>query len=184
MPEMADHYQDTAGSIGPVEPAYVLIGRLQKSHGVRGEITLRVFSDFPERIRRGKIVYIGSDFQPNKITGTRWKNDLLLLKLEGYDNPEEVRKLTGKDVFAAVKDLPALTTGRYYHHQLIGLNVFEGDENLGVLAAIMETGANEVYIIDQSDGQELLIPAIPEVILKIDLEQKRMDVHLLEGLRG
>jgi len=64
------------------------------------------------------------------------------------------------------------------------LNVFEGDENLGVLAAIMETGANEVYIIDQSDGQELLIPAIPEVILKIDLEQKRMDVHLLEGLRG
>jgi 16S rRNA processing protein RimM len=67
---------------------------------------------------------------------------------------------------------------------LIGLRVFEGDEDLGVLAAIMETGANDVYIIDQANGQELLIPAIPEVILKIDLHQKRMNVRLLEGLRG
>jgi len=184
MPEMAEQYQDAAGSIGPVEPAYVLIGRLQKSHGVRGEITLRVFSDFPERIRRGKTIYIGADFQTCKITGTRWKNDLLLLKLEGFDSPESVRELVGKEIFSAVKDLPSLSEGRYYHHQLIGMRVFEGEEDLGVLAAIMETGANEVYIIDQADGQELLIPAIPEVILKVDLEQKRLDVRLLEGLRG
>lgn len=184
MPEMAELYQDTAGSIGPVEPAYVLIGRLQKSHGVRGEITLRVFSDFPERIRRGKTIYIGADFQTCKITGTRWKNDLLLLKLEGFDSPESVRELVGKEIFSAVKDLPSLSEGRYYHHQLIGMRVFEGEEDLGVLAAIMETGANEVYIIDQDDGQELLIPAIPEVILKVDLEQKRLEVRLLEGLRG
>ena len=184
MPEMAEQYQDTAGSIGPVEPAYVLIGRLQKSHGVRGEITLRVFSDFPERIRREKTIYIGADFQTCKITGTRWKNDLLLLKLEGFDSPESVRELVGKEIFSAVKDLPSLSEGKYYHHQLIGLRVFEGEEDLGVLAAIMETGANEVYIIDQADGQELLIPAIPEVILKVDLEQKRLEVRLLEGLRG
>lgn len=184
MPEMAEQYQDAAGSIGPVEPAYVLIGRLQKSHGVRGEITLRVFSDFPERIRRGKTIYIGADFQTCKITGTRWKNDLLLLKLEGFDSPESVRELVGKEIFSAVKDLPSLSEGRYYHHQLIGMRVFEGEEDLGVLAAIMETGANEVYIIDQADGQELLIPAIPEVILKVDLEQKRLEVRLLEGLRG
>ena len=184
MPEMADQYQDKAGSIDPVEPAYVLIGRLQKSHGVRGEISMRVITDFPERIRRGKIIYIGADFQPHKVTGTRWKHEFLLLKLEGYDNPEDVRAFSNQDVFAAVKDLPILPAGRYYHHQLIGLRVFEGEEDLGVLAAIMETGANEVYIVDQDSGQELLIPAIPEVILKIDLEQKRMDVHLLEGLRG
>ena len=184
MPEMAEQSQDTAGSIGPVEPAYVLIGKLQKSHGVRGEISMRVITDFPERIRRGKTIYIGTDFHPNKVTGTRWKHDLLLLKLDGYDNPEDVRELAGLDVFAAVKDLPTLQAGRYYHHQLIGLRVFEGEEDLGVLAAIMETGANEVYIIDQADGQELLIPAIPEVILKVDLEQKRLEVRLLEGLRG
>ena len=184
MPEMAEQYQDTAGSIGPVEPAYVLIGKLQKSHGVRGEISMRVITDFPERIRRGKTIYIGADFQPKKVTGTRWKHELLLLKLEGYDNPEDVRELAGLDVFAAVKDLPTLQAGRYYHHQLIGMRVFEGEEDLGVLAAIMETGANEVYIIDQADGQELLIPAIPEVILKVDLEQKRLEVRLLEGLRG
>jgi len=119
MPDMADQYQDTAGSIDPVEPAYVLIGRLQKSHGVRGEISMRVFSDFPERIRRGKIIYLGSDFQANKITGTRWKNELLLLKLEGFDNPESLRELVGKEVFSAVKNLPPLPEGKYYHHQLI-----------------------------------------------------------------
>lgn len=95
-----------------------------------------------------------------------------------------MRELAGKDVFTAVKDLPALPEGSYYHHQLIGLRVFDGSEELGVLAAIMETGANDVYIIDQEDGQELLIPAIPDVILKIDLENNRMEVHLLEGLRG
>lgn len=184
MPDMADQHQDTAGSIDSVEPAYVLIGRLQKSHGVRGEITLRLMTDFPERIRRGKVIYVGSEYQPNKIIGTRWKNDLLLLKLEGFDNPESVRELVGLDVFAAVKDLPALPDGRYYHHQLIGMRVFEGDEDLGVLGAIMETGANEVYIVDQSNGSELLLPAIPEVILNVDIGQKRIDVHLLEGLRG
>ena len=184
MPEMADQSQNTAGLIGPVEPAYVLIGKLQKSHGVRGEISMRVITDFPERIRRVKTIYIGSDFQPNKVTATRWKNQLMLLKLFGYDNPEDVRELAGKDVFTAVKDLPALPEGSYYHHQLIGLRVFDGSEELGVLAAIMETGANDVYIIDQEDGQELLIPAIPDVILKIDLENNRMEVHLLEGLRG
>ncbi len=184
MPEMADQYQNTAGSIDPVEPAYVLIGRLQKSHGIHGEITMRVITDFPERIRRGKVIYVGADFQAHKITGKRWKNDLILLKLEGFENPESLRDLVGKDAFSAVKDLPPLPEGKFYHHQLIGLQVFEGEEDLGMLAAIMETGANEVYIIDQANGSELLIPAIPEVILKIDLAQKRMDVHLLEGLRG
>ena len=184
MPDMADQNHNTAGSIESIEPAYVLIGKLQKSHGIHGEISMRVITDFPERIRRGKFVYIGSGHEQHKVIGTRWKHELLLLKLEGFENPETVKALASQDVFAAVKDLPAFPEGKYYHHQLIGMHVWEGDEDLGVLGAIMETGANEVYIVDQSDGTELLIPAIPEVILKIDLDQKRMDVRLLEGLRG
>lgn len=181
---MADQNSNTAGSIDSIEPAYLLIGKLQKSHGVHGEISMRVITDFPERIRRGKRIYIGSEFSPHRVTRTRWKHELLLLTLEGYDSPEAVRDLVGQDVFTSVKDLPVLPEGRYYHHQLIGMHVWEGDEDLGVLGAIMETGANDVYIIDQPDGTELLVPAIPEVILKIDLELKRIQVRLLEGLRG
>ncbi len=184
MPDMASQNQNAAGSIESIEPAYLLIGKLQKSHGIHGEISMRVITDFPERIRRGKSVYIGADYKQHKIVGTRWKHNLLLIKLEGFESPESVKPFAGLDVFTSVKDLPALPEGQYYHHQLIGMRVWEGDEDLGVLGAIMETGANEVYIIDQPDGQELLVPAIPEVILKIDLEQKRMDVRLLEGLRG
>lgn len=184
MPEMTDQHQNTAGSVASIEPAYVLIGKFQRTHGVRGEISMRVITDFPERIRRWKVIYVGSEYQAREVIATRWKNNLMLLKLEGYDNPESARELTGKDVFAAVKDLPSLPEGRYYHHQLVGLTVWEGEEKLGVLAAIMETGANEVYIIDQPDGKELLIPAIPEVIQKVDLDQKRLEVSLLEGLRG
>ena len=183
MPEMTDQHQNTAGSVASIEPAYVLIGKFQRTNGVRGEINMPYYL-FSELIRRGKIIYVGSEYQARKVIATRWKNNLMLLKLEGYDNLESARELTGKDVFAAVKDLPSLPEGRYYHHQLVGLTVWEGEEKLGVLAAIMETGANEVYIIDQPDGKELLIPAIPEVIQKVDLDQKRLEVRLLEGLRG
>ena len=71
----------------------------------------------------------------------------------------------------------------YYHHQLIGLNVYAGEEFLGVLTSVLQTGANDVYIVEDAAGKELLLPSIPDVILGIDLTSKRMDVHLMEGLR-
>ena len=180
---MTEITQNTAGSSAHNEPAYVLIGKLQKTHGIKGEIAMRVITQFPERIRVGKSLYLGDDHNELVVNSLRWKNDLLLIGFAGFDNPEEVSKLTNLEVFSRIQDLPKLPKGQFYHHQLIGLKVWQGDEYLGLLTEIMETGANDVYVIQDDEGEELLIPAIPDVIKTIDLESGNMQVELLEGLR-
>jgi 16S rRNA processing protein RimM len=172
-----------AGSENAFEPAFVLIGILQRPHGIHGEIAMRFYSDFPERMRVGRKVYIGSDHRPYRILDVRMKQDLYLLRFEGIEQREEAALLTNQEVFAAVKELPALPEGHYYHHQLIGLAVWEGDELLGELSEILTTGANDVYVIRTSSGKELLLPAIPDVIKAVDLVAGRMSVVVLNGLR-
>ena len=179
---MTEIKKNEAG-LARTEPAYLLIGRLQKTHGVKGEIDMRVITQFPERIRAGKTVYLGEEHQEHVIASVRWKNNLLILRLTGFDNPEDASKLTNLDVFTKSRNLPKLPEGQYYHHQLIGLKVWEDQELLGELVEIMETGANDVYIIQAENGKDLLIPAIPQVIKEIDTEAGTMKVELLEGLR-
>ncbi|NLB70424.1 MAG: 16S rRNA processing protein RimM [Chloroflexi bacterium] len=180
---MDDHNKKAAGSSTKNEPAYLLIGRLQKSHGIKGEIAMRVHTQFPERIRAGKSVYVGDEKGEMIVASIRWKANLLLLRFDGIDNPEAASKLTNYEVFTKTRNLPKLPEGQYYHHQLIGLEVWQGDEFLGELTDIMETGANDVYVIQKDDAAELLIPAIPDVIKVINPEEGIMIVELLEGLR-
>lgn len=173
-----------AGSDQVTEPAFVLIGKLQRTHGVRGEIVMRVMTDFPQRIRKGRKVFLGKEHHPMVIASVRSMNDLLLLAFEGILNKEDAQQLTNLAVFAAIKDLPVLPAGKYYHHQLIGLQVYERAELVGRITDVLETGANDVYVVLQSDGKELLLPAIKSVIVNINLEAKRMLVCIPEGLRG
>ncbi len=91
--------------------------------------------------------------------------------------------MTNLEVFSPARNLPRLPEGQYYHHQLIGLKVWQEQEYLGELIEILETGANDVYVIQAEGAAELLIPAIPEVIKSIDIDAGTMEVHLLEGLR-
>lgn len=163
------------GSPQKGEPEYVLIGKFQRAHGVAGEIVLGIETDFPERIRPGKIVYLGSHYIPRKITGTRPFNDRLLVTIEGIRNREEVAELTNLQVFVKVSDLPVLDKGRFYHHQLIGLPVVTGDNSLiGTIKEILETGANDVFVVVDKDGKETLLPVIDSVILNIDVELGRV----------
>ncbi|HOE34643.1 MAG: 16S rRNA processing protein RimM [Chloroflexi bacterium] len=173
-----------AGSDLPDEPAFALIGRLQRVHGVRGEIAMRVLTDFPQRLRRGKKVFLGPEYLEYVVASVRPKAPLLLLSFEGVSTREEAQALTNLDVFTATKGLPALPEGSYYHHQLIGLRVFEQSELLGEISEVLETGANDVFVVRGPDRSELLLPNIPSVILKVDLENGRMEVHVMEGLRG
>ncbi|MEL7645847.1 MAG: ribosome maturation factor RimM [Anaerolineaceae bacterium] len=173
-----------AGSDAKNEPAFALIGKLQRAHGVRGEIAMRVLTDFPQRIRPGKKVFLGIDHRQFIISSVRAKEPLLLLCFEGIKTREEAQLLTNLDVFSTVRELPPLPTGSFYHHQLLGLRVFESAQFVGEIIEVLETGANDVFVIRQSDGLELLLPNIPAVILNVDLEQRRMDVEIMEGLRG
>lgn len=180
---MKAQLSENAGSTNRFEPAYVLIGKLGRPHGIKGEIMMQIISDIPQHLRQGRKVFLGKDKQEFTITNVRPKNTALLISFENMNNPEDVRKLTNQNVFVAVKDLPPLPVGTYYHHQLIGLSVMEADQLIGVIEDILITGANDVYVVRETNGKELLIPAIDSVILDIHLQEHRMDVVIPEGLR-
>jgi 16S rRNA processing protein RimM len=166
------------GSPSKGEPEYVLIGKLQRAHGVTGEIVLGIITDFPERIKTGKVLYLGSQHIPRKISGCRPFHNNLLITIEGVRNREEAAELTNLDVFVRTSDLPELTDGRLYHHQLIGLNVVREDGYLlGKIREILVTGANDVYVIVNAEGQETLIPAVDTVVKQIDLESGNIVVR-------
>jgi len=171
------------GSPSAGEPVYLAVGLLRKPHGLRGDILLTVTTDFPERLRPGTFLFFGDDKLKIKITRRRPHNDGLILGFEGIATPEQAAKYTGKTAFVSAEDRPPLPDGEYYHHQIIGLNVFdEMGQGLGVVSEILETGANDVYVVTAAGGREILIPALKEVLLEINLEQKSMKVHLLPGL--
>lgn len=179
---MMHNSNNNTGSLSVSEPVFLLVGHLQRAHGIKGEIAMRILTDFPERLRRGKTVFLGEAHMPIKILQVRRKQDLMLILFEGYSVREQVAELTNLDVFASSKGLPTLAEGEYYHHQLIGLEVYEGDELLGSIAEVLVTGANDVYVVTAENRKELLLPAIESVILAVDLDRKRMDVAIPDGL--
>ncbi|NLG72248.1 MAG: ribosome maturation factor RimM [Chloroflexi bacterium] len=173
----------TSGSPDRGGPVFLAVGQLRRPHGIRGEIILHVLTDFPERLKRGVTVYVGEDHRPLRIRSSREHGAALLLSFYGYDSPETVRELTNSMLFVSSADRPALPEGEYYHHELLGMRVLTDDGGeLGTLTQILETGANDVYIVARPSGGDVLLPAIDSVILDIDVERGEMRVHLLEGL--
>ena len=176
-----DQALNNAGSSTFDEPVYLTIGQLGRSHGLHGEILMYLTTDFPERIRHGKVVFIGKNNSPFTIEQARHHNKGLLLKFENINQIEDLEKLTNALVFVRTDSLPPLPDGEYYHHQLLGLNVVnETGQEVGVLNEILETGANDVYIVINSDGKEELIPALNQNLVKIDIKNKIMVVRLLD----
>jgi len=150
---------------------------------VQGELLMDVSTDFPERLRRGVQVFVGEDHRPMRITHRRVHQNALLISLEGVDTAEQAGELRNSFVYVRADDRPKLPEGEYYHHQIIGLRVVtETGRLLGVLTQILETGANDVYIVQPEQGPEILLPAIEAVIGEIDLERGEMRVHPLPGL--
>jgi len=179
---MSKANQNQTGSLKQSEPAFLIVGRLQKAHGIRGEIAMLVITDFPERLRKGKIVWVGEDHKPLTINSIRWKQNLMLLSFSGIEIRELISQLTNKYVYVKAEDLPKLPSGQYYHHQLIGMKVFEEGNYLGEINEIIVTGANDVLVISLLDGKELLLPDIKDVVLEIDLAERRIQVSIPEGL--
>ena len=172
-----------SGSPSKGEPVYLAVGALRRPHGVHGAILLEVYTDFPERLTEGTIVFIGGTHTPIKIRQLRHHNDGLLLGFDGFDTPEAVGRLRNQVVHVKTADRPMLPEGQFYHYQLIGIRVMEDSGNeLGSLTDIIVTGANDVYVVTNSDGRELLLPAIRDVILSVDLKENSMTVHLIPGL--
>lgn len=182
-PPLPKQQDNDSGSLNPGEPEFLVVGKLGKPHGIHGEIVMDVYTDFPERLQHGVLVFVGSDYLPLQIIKRRPHLRGLLICFEGYQTREGVAELRNQLVHVRTADRPPLDVGEYYHHELLGLQMVDEDEQiLGTVERILETGANDVYIVKDETGAELLVPAIEAVILKIDLDNHQIFVKLLPGL--
>ena len=178
---MADTKKATGSPDG--EPVYLVVGFLRRAHGVQGEMIMDVHTDFPERLRRGRKLYLGEEHQPMTLASARSHAKGMLIKLEGIETPEDIAPFRNQWIYVKASEVPALPEGQIYQYELFGFKVLEENGNpLGELVEIIETGANNVYVVKDEAGKEILLPAIPSVILEIDPVRRLMRVHLLEGL--
>ena len=172
-----------SGSPANGEPVFLAVGKLRRPHGVHGEIIMDVLTDFPERIHPGMILYTGPQRQPLRLHGLRWHGSAMLVEFDGYETPESVGELRNQYTCVPTADRPPLPEGEYYQHQLIGLKVVsEQGETLGSVSEILSTGANDVYVVRPEIGKEILIPAVDDFVVAVDLERGELRVRLLPGL--
>ena len=165
------------------EPVYLVVGFLRRAHGVRGEMIMDLHTDFPERFQSGRELVIGEDRRPMTLSSVRPHAKGMLVKFNGVETPEAAGQFRNQWVYVKATDVPDLPEGKLYQHELFGFHVIdENGDSLGELIEILETGANNVYVVRDDKGKELLLPAIPSVILELDEERRVMRVHLLEGL--
>ncbi len=173
-----------SGSPRDGEPEYLVVGSLRRAHGVRGEMVMEVITDFPDRLKAGVDVYVGSSYKPMMIEGARPHHEGLLVKFRGLKSREEAAHYRNQQVYVTAHNRPPLPQGQFYEHQILGFAVVEDASNqkLGTLSEIMHTGANDVYVVTRPNGSELLLPVITGVVLALDPGDRTIRVHLLPGL--
>lgn len=157
------------------------IGTLNGVHGVNGELKLRVASDEPEHLRRIKRVWVGEEPEPRRVRGVRFHGGQALIRLSGVTTPEAGRALQGQPLRIPGSEARPLAPGEYFLYQLIGLDVFdEAGRRLGRVADLIETGANDVFVVAPAEGgPDTLLPNLPHVVLEIRPDERRMVVRPL-----
>jgi 16S rRNA processing protein RimM len=154
------------------------------AHGVRGELKCRIVTDFPKRrFRRGARLLLGADRMPVTVRGARIQGSTVLLQLDEIADRTEAEKLRDAEISIAKEAAGKPPRGEFFWHEVIGLSVIDAttDRDLGKVVDILETGANDVYIV-QGDSGEILVPAIKDVVKLIDPPAGRMLIEPLPGL--
>ncbi|MGN0334857.1 MAG: ribosome maturation factor RimM [Lachnospiraceae bacterium] len=161
------------------------VGVISSTHGVRGEVKVYPTTDDPERFKKLKKVLLdtGREYLELEISGVKFFKNQVILKFKGVDNINDIEKYKGKDLLIRREDAVELEENENYVADLIDLRVVTEDgQELGTLTEVMETGANDVYVVTSKDGKEILLPAIRDCILDVDLDEEVMTVHLMPGL--
>jgi 16S rRNA processing protein RimM len=159
---------------------YVAVGYIRGPHGLRGELTVDPLTDFARRFAPGAPVWVAG--ARHTVRGSRAHKGALLVELDEIASRSQAEQLRGRLLEIPERELTPLEEGTYYRFQVIGMTVVDGEGHaLGRVDEVLETGANDVYIVRDDEG-ELLIPAIDSVIREVDVPGQRMVVELLEGL--
>jgi len=158
----------------------IAIGKIVAPHGVRGDVRIIPLTDFPDRFRPALTVYL-SDYSPLVIRQVKKNNKFLLLSFENFDSMNSVEPLRGQLIHVREKDLVVLPKDQFYIFEIIGLEVYdEANVHLGTVTNVLQTGSNDVYVIEMQGKAPLLIPALKEVVKHIDIPGQRMIVKLQE----
>ena len=161
------------------------VGVITSAHGIKGEVKVFPTTDDAKRFKELKEVILdtGKEHIPMEIEHVKFFKNMVILKFKGYDNISDIEKYKSKDLLIPREDAVELEEDEYFIADLIGLTVVdESGKELGVLKDVLETGANDVYIVQMKSGRELMLPAIGDCILDVDLEGGTMTVHVLDGL--
>lgn len=162
------------------------VGVIANTHGIRGEVKVFPTTDDPRRFEKLKDVILdtGKEKRNLEVQSVRFFKNMVILKFKGIDNINDIERYKGKDLLVTRENAVPLEEGEYFIADLIDLEVFEDTgRKLGILDDVMQTGANDVYVVKNEDtGKEILLPAIEECILDISLEERKITVHLMEGL--
>ena len=161
------------------------VGVISSTHGVRGEVKVFPTTDDPARFEDLETVFLDTGREKLKleISGVKFFKNMVILKFKGYDNINDIEKYRGKDLWITRDQAVPLGEDENFVADLIGLSVVtDQGETLGVMKDVMFTGANDVYVVERENGKELLLPAIKDCILDVDLDEGVMTVHVLDGL--
>lgn len=166
---------------------YYNVGKIVNTQGLQGEMRVLSVTDFAdERFKKGTELALfdaKDQFVADvEIHSHRKHKNFDIVKFKGLYHINDVEKFKGYSLKIAEDKLTDLEDGEFYYHEIIGLDVYEKDEKIGVIKEILQPGANDVWVVKRPGKRDLLLPYIPPVILKVDVEGNRIDVEVLEGL--
>lgn len=161
------------------------VGVVTSTHGVRGEVKVFPTTDDSARFKKLKKVLLdtGNELLPLEIQGVKFFKQFVILKFKGLDDINKVERYKRCPLLVRREDAVPLSEDEYFIADMLGMEVLTEDgEVFGTLKDVMETGANDVYVVDSPAYGEVLLPAIKECILDVDIKARKMKIHLMEGL--
>ena len=164
---------------------YLRVGIIINTHGIRGEVKVYPTTDDVKRFKKLKDIILdtGKEQLTLEIEGVKFFKQMVILKFKGIDTLNDVERFHQKSLYVTRANAVRLRKDEYFIADLIGIQVYdEENKKLGTLEDVLATGANDVYVIKLVDGRELLLPAIKQCILDVNVENRSMQVHVLEGL--
>lgn len=164
---------------------FLRVGVISSTHGIRGEVKVYPTTDDPERFLDLDEVILdtGREHKILEIEGVKFFKNQVILKFKGYDNINDIEKYLKKDLLVDREHAVELGENENFIADLIDMEVVTDEgKGLGTLTDVIETGANDVYAVKTPEGKEILLPAIRDCILDVNVDEKRMTVHVMEGL--
>lgn len=160
------------------------MGAITQTHGLRGEVKVFPTTDDAKRFKKLKEVILDTERKKVlEIEGVKFFKQFVILKFKGFDDINDIERYKGKCLYVTRENAVKLKKDEYFIADLIGIQIYdENDGYMGILKDVIVTGANDVYDIALEDGRRLLLPAIRQCVLAVDMVQRKMKVHVLDGL--